>query len=101
MSHSILGCSRLARPFSSAANTLSIRFSPRRSLPHLGEPLDRHRHGRLELLSKELHAQLLEQPAELLELLVGLAGSRLLLLLALPLREQRRELRREARVALG
>src|SRR5882672_779512 len=101
MSHSILGCSRLASPFRSAVVTLSIGFSPRRSLPHLGEPLDRHGHGCLQLLRKELHAQLLEQPTELLEPLVGLAGSDLLLLLALPLREERRELRGEPRVALG
>src|SRR5215467_12004434 len=82
MSQSILGCSRLAIPFSSAATTLSIGFSPRRSLPYLRHPLDRHRHRRLQLLGEELHPQLLEHPAELLQARIGLAGSRLPLLRA-------------------
>src|SRR5262249_7002804 len=100
MSHSILGCRRLANPFSSAAATRSIRFSPARSLPHLRQPLYRYGNRSLQFLGEELHAQFLEQPAELLEAGVGLAGSRLLELLALPLRDQRRDLGSKPRVAL-
>src|SRR5690349_6001534 len=99
MSHSILGCSRLPNPFSSAAKTLSIRLSPAGSLPHLREPLDRDGHRSLQLLREELHAQLLEHPAELLQARIGLSGFCLLQVLALPLRLKRRELRGEPRVA--
>src|SRR5205823_6676519 len=38
------------------------------TLPESGEPLDRHRHWRAQLLGEERHPQLLEQPAELVEL---------------------------------
>src|SRR5438034_9427141 len=70
------------------------------SLPHLRQSLDRNRHGGLQLLGEKLYAQFLEQPAELLQPGIGLSGLRLLQLLTLPLREQRSELRCEARVAL-
>src|SRR5690242_4533056 len=99
MSHSILGCSRLPNPFSSAAKTLSIRLSPPGSLPYLREPLDRDGHRRPQLLREELHTQLLEHPPELFQASIGLSGFRLLLLLAPPLRLERCELRGEPRVA--
>ena len=73
--------------------------SPLHSLPQLRQPLDRDRHRRLQLLREERHAQLLEQPAELLELRVGRAALALRRGLALPLRLERRELGGDARVA--
>jgi len=41
--------------------------------PNLLQPFHRHRHRRLEFLRKKLHAQFLQQPAELFHLRVVLA----------------------------
>src|SRR6267143_2233291 len=106
MSHSILGCIRLT---SARARALSIAFiwaarggeeSALNSLPHLRQPLHRNRHGGLQLLREKVNAQLLEQPAELLELRVAVARLELPRLLSLPLGDERRKLRGEARIAM-
>src|SRR5205823_1315533 len=75
------------------------RSSPH-SLPELGEALDRDRHRRLQLLREERHAQLLEQPAELLELRAHGAALRARAELAAIGLLERRKLAREARIAL-
>src|SRR6266849_5887424 len=69
------------------------------SLPHLRQPLHRNRHGGLQLLGEKLHAQLLEQPAELFELRIAVPRLELPRLVSLPLGGERRKLRGEARVA--
>src|SRR5882672_10664198 len=106
MSQSILGCIRLT---SARARELSIAFiwtarggkkSALNSLPHLRQALHRDRHGGLQLLREKLNAQLLEQPAELLELRVAVARLELPRLLSLPLGGERRKLRGEARIAM-
>src|SRR6266851_3325508 len=108
MSQSIFGCSKLTN---ARARALTIAFMwrgppPKRlqsalnSLPHLRQPLHRNRHGSLQLLGEELHAQLLEQPAELFELRVAVARLELPRLVSVPLGGERRKLRGEARIAL-
>jgi hypothetical protein len=47
------------------------RAIDRHPFPHLLQPLARHRHRRAQFLREQLHAQFLEQPAELFELRVG------------------------------
>src|SRR5712671_3249473 len=106
MSQSILGCIRLT---SARARALSIAFiwtarggekSAPNSLPHFRQALHRDRHGGLQLLREKLNAQLLEQPAELLELRVAVARLELPRLLSLPQGSERRKLRGEARIAM-
>src|SRR5713226_7342943 len=106
MSQSIFGCSKLTN---ARARALSMAFmwrgptaklkSALNSLPHLRQPLHRNRHGGLQLLGEKLHAQLLEQPAELFELRVAVARLELPRLVSVPLGGERRKLRGEARIA--
>ena len=70
-------------------------------MPHLRQPLDRNRHGGLQLLGEKLYAQLLQQPAKLLELRIAAARFHLLGVFSQPLRAQWREFRGETRVAAG
>src|SRR5688572_581540 len=105
ISQSMRGCSRLTKATATAAKMRLMKASQSSfadTLPQLGQALGRDRHRGAQFLREQRNPQLLEQPAELIQLSRsngGRAALRLARLSAAPGLLQRRDFGRTLRVA--